>query len=290
MKLRSQLLIWCFMLYMGGALAAQESAPESKGESSQQPTVPALPLRVRVSRGVSQAMAVKKVQPEYPPEARAAHIQGEVILRIIVSREGDVSKVSLVSGHPLLAPSAIDAVKQWKYKPYLLNGHPVEVDTEAAVSFRLEPSNRASDAAPPDPPPSTPTGVVGDAPGGIPGGETGGVIGGIISSAPVTTPRVAAPERVRVSQGVSTGLLVKRVNPEYPPEARRGRIQGTVLMHAIIGKDGDIATLELISGHPALAPAAIEAVKQWKYKPYLLNGKPVEVDTQIQVNFTLSEN
>jgi TonB family protein len=112
MKLRSQLLIWCFMLCMGGAVAAQESAPESKGESSQQPTVPAVPLRVRVSRGVSQAMAVKKVQSEYPPEARAAHIQGEVILRIIVSREGDVSKVSLVSGHPLLAPSAIDAVKQ----------------------------------------------------------------------------------------------------------------------------------------------------------------------------------
>jgi TonB family protein len=293
MKHGRQLLTWYLMLCMACALAAQESAPESKGESSpqstaQQPQADVRPLRVRVSRSISQAMVEKKVQPEYPPEARAAHIQGEVVLRIIVSREGGVSKADLISGHPLLAEAAKDAVKQWKYRPFLLNGHPAEVDTEAVVTFRLEPSDRSSDVAPPDQPPVI--GVVGDAPGGYPGGQTGGVIGGIISSTPTATPRIAAPERVRVSQGVSTGLLVKKVNPEYPPEARRGRIQGTVLMHAIISKGGDIATLELVSGHPALAPAAIEAVKQWKYKPYLLNGKPVEVDTQIQVNFALSEN
>jgi protein TonB len=77
------------------------------------------------------------------------------------------------------------------------------------------------------------------------------------------------------------------VDPIYPPEARAARIQGTVVLRALIAQTGDIESVSLISGHPMLAPAAIEAVKQWKYKPYLLNGKPVVVDTEVQVNFTL---
>ncbi len=139
------------------------------------------------------------------------------------------------------------------------------------------------------PPPVMATGgVVGGVPGGVPGGQMGGVIGGIISSTPVAVPKVATPQRVRVSQGVSQGLLVKKVQPNYPPLARQARIQGTVVLRAVISKDGAIEGLTLVSGHPMLAPAAIEAVKQWKYRPYLLNGEPVEVDTEVLVNFTLS--
>jgi protein TonB len=130
-------------------------------------------------------------------------------------------------------------------------------------------------------------GVVGGVPGGIPGGQMGGVIGGIISSTPVAVPKVATPQRVRVSQGVTQGLLIKKVQPNYPPLARQARIQGSVLLQAEISKDGTIENLRLISGHPMLAPSAIEAVKQWRYKPYILNGEPVEVETQITVNFTL---
>jgi protein TonB len=142
------------------------------------------------------------------------------------------------------------------------------------------------DEAPP--PTMAASGVVGGVPGGVPGGQMGGVIGGIISSTPVAVPKVATPQRVRVSGGVSQGLLVRKVNPNYPPLARQARIQGTVVLQAEISKNGDIQNLRLISGHPMLAPAAIEAVKQWKYKPYLLNGEPVEVETTVQVNFTLS--
>src|SRR5580692_8782570 len=131
-------------------------------------------------------------------------------------------------------------------------------------------------------------GVVGGVPGGIPGGQMGGVIGGIISSTPVAVPKVATPQRVRVSAGVTSGLLVKKVQPVYPPLARQARIQGTVLLRAQISKDGSIENLQLVSGHPMLVQSALDAVKQWKYKPYLLNGEPVEVDTEIQVNFTLS--
>jgi periplasmic protein TonB len=138
------------------------------------------------------------------------------------------------------------------------------------------------------PPVMASSGVVGGVPGGIPGGQMGGVIGGIISSTPMAVPKVATPQRVRVSQGVSQGLLVRKVAPNYPPLARQARIFGTVVLRAVISKDGSIENLTLVSGHPMLAPAAIDAVKQWKYRPYLLNGEPVEVDTEVQVNFTLA--
>jgi protein TonB len=129
-------------------------------------------------------------------------------------------------------------------------------------------------------------GVVGAV--GVPGGAAGGVIGGIISSTPTAVPKVATPQRVRVSQGVTQGLVLRRVQPNYPPLARQARIQGSVVLQAEISKSGDIQNLRLISGHPMLGPAAIDAVKQWKYKPYILNGEPVEVETTITVNFTLA--
>jgi len=138
------------------------------------------------------------------------------------------------------------------------------------------------------PPDAGMQGIAGGVPGGVAGGSMGGVIGSVLSSTPVAVPHIATPTRVRVSSGVSQGLLVHRVSPTYPPLARQARIQGVVVLQAQISKDGSIQNLQLISGHPMLAPAAIEAVKQWKYKPYLLNGEPVEVDTQVQVNFTLA--
>jgi protein TonB len=130
-------------------------------------------------------------------------------------------------------------------------------------------------------------GVPGGVPGGIPGGSAGGVMGGILNST-AAVPKVATPQRVRVSTGVATGLLLKKVQPNYPPLAKAARIQGHVMLQAEISKDGTIQNLQLISGHPMLAPAAIEAVKQWRYKPYLLNGEPVAVETQVDVIFSLS--
>ena len=143
------------------------------------------------------------------------------------------------------------------------------------------------DEAPP--PVMAATGVVGGVPGGVPGGSMGGVLGSIASAgAVVAMPKIATPQRVRVSSGVQSGLLIRKVQPSYPPLARQARIQGTVVLQAQISKTGDIENLQLVSGHPMLAPAAIEAVKQWKYKPYLLNGEPVEVETTVQVNFSLA--
>ena len=134
-------------------------------------------------------------------------------------------------------------------------------------------------------------GVVGGVPGGIPGGQTNGVIGSVITSSnlaavPKFVPVV--PQRIRISAGVTRGLLIKRVEPAYPPLAKSARVQGDVILSAIIDANGQITNLQLVSGHPMLVPAAITAVRQWRYKPYLLNGQPVEVETTITVIFTLT--
>src|SRR6266513_526822 len=118
-------------------------------------------------------------------------------------------------------------------------------------------------------------------------GVVGGVLGGIISSTPTAIPKVATPQRVRVSAGVTQGLKIKNVNPTYPQMAKIARVQGPVVLAAVIGKDGTIQNLHVLStASPLLNQAAIDAVKEWRYRPYILNGEPVEVDTQITVNFT----
>jgi periplasmic protein TonB len=145
-----------------------------------------------------------------------------------------------------------------------------------------------------DAPPALSSGVVGGVPGGIPGGQQGGVIGGIISSTSTLSavPKLAiaaAPRRIRISQGVTKGLLIQKIEPPYPPIARAARIQGRVVLSAIISKTGEIENLVLVGGHPMLVPAAIQAVKQWRYRPFLLNGEPVEVETTITVTFQLTD-
>jgi TonB family protein len=110
-------------------------------------------------------------------------------------------------------------------------------------------------------------------------------------SSPASTqdqPKQQVAQRVRVSTGVAEKLLVKRVNPDYPKDLRKQRIQGMVVLRVNISKDGDVIDIRPVSGQPALAQLATEAVKQWKYKPYLLNGQAVEVETEVRINFTLS--
>jgi len=84
------------------------------------------------------------------------------------------------------------------------------------------------------------------------------------------------------------GNLIRRVQPEYPALAKQARIQGTVVLRAVINREGAIQDLQVISGHPLLVQAAINAVRQWRYRPYYLNDQPVEVETQVMVNFSLS--
>ncbi|MGA2991597.1 MAG: TonB family protein [Candidatus Korobacteraceae bacterium] len=141
------------------------------------------------------------------------------------------------------------------------------------------------------PPPAAPAsgGVVGGVTRGVPGGVLGGVLGGTGPALPkIAEPQPPPPQKIRVSSGVAQGNLIHDVRPQYPPLARQARIQGIVVLLAVIGKDGSVRDLHVKSGSPLLAQAAMDAVKQWRYRPYLLNGQPVEVDTQININFTLA--
>ena len=172
-------------------------------------------------------------------------------------------------------PAAVKIVKQ--VQTDIVNG---QLRTPTKIPKKVE-IIKEEEAPPPM------SGVVGGVPGGVPGGQMNGVIGGIISNAPMAVPKVAV-QRVRVSQGVTQGMVLHKVQPTYPPLARTARVQGSVLLAAVIGKDGTIQNLHVISGHPLLTQAALEAVRQRRYRPYILNGEPVEVDTQVTVNFTLS--
>jgi protein TonB len=127
--------------------------------------------------------------------------------------------------------------------------------------------------------------------GGVVGGSAGGVLGGVLAAAAPTVaaaPKPVIPTRLKVSQGVMQANLIREIRPVYPMLAKQARISGTVILQAIISKDGLVENLTVKQGHPMLAPAAIEAVKQWRYKPTLLNGEPVEVEVVISVNFTLT--
>jgi TonB family protein len=255
-------LVAAFLLIVGlSSLSAAQAGPPG-------------PPFVHAAESVMAEQLVTKVPPIYPPLARQAHIQGKVVLQVRISKSGDVVDLQLVSGHPMLATAAIEAVKQWKYKPHLLNGGPVEVETNVTVNFTLSDKPAADDP-----------GSAGEIPGGIPGDHASGVMG-VVSSNPGNEPNGAT--HVRVSAAVAQRLSLTKVPPQYPQEAKDQHIQGVVVMKVNIDKEGNVAKIELISGHPSLAPAAIDAVKQWKYKPYLLNQTPVEVETQVQVNFTLA--
>jgi len=136
------------------------------------------------------------------------------------------------------------------------------------------------------PPPAM--GVAGGVVGGVPGGQSGGVIGSLISAANHSGAAPKAeeiPKRLVVSQGVSLGMLQSQVEPVYPMIARRARVQGRVTLRAVISAQGTIESLQVIDGHPMLVSAALDAVKQWRYKPYMLSGQPVEVETTVFVNF-----
>jgi periplasmic protein TonB len=124
-------------------------------------------------------------------------------------------------------------------------------------------------------------------PGGVEGGTLGGSLSGAIGIAAPPPPPKAALAPIKKGGQVMEASLIDRPQPSYPPLARQARIQGQVVLHAIIDKDGRVSELSVISGHPLLVQSALEAVKQWRYRPTTLNGEAVEVDTTITVTFVL---
>jgi TonB family protein len=223
------------------------------------------PGTVTVSPNVLRGMA--EAEPDIV--APAGTRDGSVYLQVAVSTTGAVQEVVAVTGPEDLRRAATDGVMGWSYKPYLLNGQPQEVQSIILLDFHDGVGKRAVDAA-------------------IPG--MAGIMGGrsSLGSRPDSEPdtRYGA---VRISGGVAASMLEQAPQPLYPPIAKAAHVQGTVVLHALISKTGDVDDLQVISGPPMLVAAAEDAVRKWKYRPYLLNGLPVAVETTINVNFRFAE-
>ena len=209
---------------------------------------------------------IKAPQPAYPMAATKKELQGKVWIQLLISETGDVESADIISGDPDLAKAAQEAMKKWKFKPYIHNGKPVKVNTKMPFDFAFK--GKITDA-------KVPSDSSVNAPA-LPADSAG--TSGEGASANL-------PQKLRVSSGVAEGLKLHDVHPIYPPEALRAHLEGEVLLQATIGKDGLIHDLKVISGDPVLAEAAKGAVEQWRYRPYILKGNPVEVETTIKVVF-----
>jgi TonB family protein len=237
----------------GGNERWKSSLARLKGTPNEaKPAAGAPPERIRVGGNVQQDKLVNKVPLVYPPLAKQARIQGTVRFSATIGKDGDVKNLEAVSGHPLLVPAALESVKQWVYRPTLLNGMPVEVVTQIDVNFTLN----------------------GEAPAGVVGGVPGGVVGGV-------------GRAYRVGDGVAAPKVVRKVEPQYPEALRHQGLSATVVLRVVISSDGKIgsALIERIDGQPAFGAAAIEAVRQWEFKPGMKDGQPVNVEATIEMNF-----
>lgn len=145
----------------------------------------------------------------------------------------------------------------------------------------------------PLPPDAELAGIAGGVPGGVPGGQLGGVIGGIIGGIPSTMSKAIAPQQAAPKKPIRVGGRVKpprqivKTAPAYPVLARQARIQGEVVLDAVIDTEGKVINVSVVSGHPLLIEAAINCVRQWKYEPTYLNDEPIAVQLIVKVSFEL---
>jgi TonB family protein len=203
---------------------------------------------VTVPEETMRRLLIHTVKPLPPGDLRIG-TESVVMLKATIDKSGNAENLQMVSGHPMLVRAALESVKQWKYRPYEVNGIPRVVETTIRVEFSKASQERT-------------------------GASTG-------TSAPqAESPVLVMADDVR-------DRLVYKVAPVYPPLARQARIQGTVILRIIINKLGAVRDTPLVNGHPMLAPAAVEAVKKWRYIPYESDGEIVEIQTDVQVNFRL---
>jgi TonB family protein len=204
-----------------------------------------------------QGNLVYKVDPVYPPEAKAAHVQGIVVLHALISKTGDVENLKVVSGAPMLTSSAIDAVRQWKYTPYMLGGETMEVETTISVNFSLN-----------DPAPPPAQGATNDHHG-----------------APYEYDGV--PVR-RIGGSVTQPELIYKVDPVFSAEAKKAKFNGLVLVNLIVDAKGKPQNVHVLRGvGMGLDEKALKAVKAYKFKPATELGKPVPVGLNVEVNFQI---
>lgn len=198
---------------------------------------------IRIPEETTRKLRIHTVRPVLPAGSETL-VPATVALDAVINKEGSVESLEILSGHPMLAPAAVEAARKWRYRRYELNGIPRAVETTIHVEFSSE-SDTGND-----------------------------------TSAAVESPVFLTVDDVPAQ-------TIYRVAPTYPPLARQARIQGTVTVRITINDVGEVRDTQLISGHPMLAPAALDAIKKWRYMPYEIEGRTVEIQTDVQVTFRL---
>lgn len=231
----------------------------STAGGQQPPTQPQTPAPVQLPPWVLHAKLTNEVMPKYPRDARERHTQGDVLIDVIVDESGNVQTAKLsncANCSSILGDASLSAVRKWRYQPTVVDGKPAAVSSWIAFRFRLliKPSVEIltrSESSTPSP----------------------------------ETLKPAGSRKLRISSGVAEANLIYKVEPQYPAKAKAEHIQGDVVMQCVIDKEGRLVVTRLLSGHPVLAEPSLEVVRQWRYKPYTLNGEPVEVETTITIKF-----
>jgi periplasmic protein TonB len=217
--------------------------------------------------GVLAPVLVKEVKPQYTADAMRARIQGVVTLECVVQPDGAIGEARVTKAlNPALDQEAIKAVKQWRFKPGLKDGKPVPVRVNLEMTFTLR-----------DPP--------------APGGATKPPL---FPARPLTpgdagaTSQPEAPLVYKPGAGVSAPVVVKEVRPQYTPDAKDAKTQGTVLVECVVQADGTIGDVKVLKSLDAgLDQEAIKAVRQWRFEPGTKDGKPVPVMVTLEMTFTL---
>jgi len=225
---------------------------------AQQPNGP-----VRIANGVMAGQIVTRVNPVYPQEAKDQGIQGAVVLHAIIATDGTVQELTVISGPPELQKSAIEAVKQWVYKPYLLNGDPKEVETTITVNFSLgnPPPQQMSDATAQQPRSQTYEYALAKAPDG---------------------------DVYKVGGSVHPPVLLSAPDPQYTEAARKAKLSGNVIVGLVVDSSGEPQNVRVVRGlGNELDGKAVEAVQQYKFKPATKDGEPVSADLKVAVNFQI---
>lgn len=265
------------------------AAPQEAGAGGREAKRPFL----RIDGDVQESMLIHRVDPVYPEPALRARLSGIVKLRVSVDEDGQVFGIEPQAGHPLFTPAAVEAVRQWRYRPTLLNGAPVAVETVVTCVFSLEGNTdsmkgRNRDSGEAERP------AIAARPA-IPANAHVTVTASRGQDAPPAAdadsgPQVRAPLNgpLRVGGNVQESKLVHRVAPVYPERAIREGIEGIVLLLVTVNEEGFVYELRAAQeNNPILEAAAIDAVKEWHYSPTLLNGTPVPVQAMVTVVFNL---
>ena len=212
---------------------------------------------------------IYKVEPIYPEAAKAAGISGKVELRVTLDEEGSVLETSVMSGHSILVEAAREAISQWRYDPNMINQLPTtQVSISATVIFLPDGTVDTSNSL---------FGMYIRSSFRLDSNATGNTGSDTTGQAPV-----------RVGGEVMQGKLMHRVEPIYPEAAKAEGIDGVITLNVLINEDGAVMEIAVVSGPPLLILSAIDAVRQWRYSPTMVDGSPVPVRTEVHVNFRFS--